>query len=344
MVGYLKNIELFFKIFFVFLIKKLIAKPHSIKINLISIKKKSGLESVLKRIKLEINKKYPSSIIKEIYLDNQKLLKKKFQSDINIWIGNPDIVNLAIKKYSNQINLNKYNIGSWFWELDKLPIKWRITNLIIDEIWVFSDFNKYIFLKYFKNIKKINLPLKKIKPLKQIESKKIKYLISFDYDSYFERKNPLAGIKSFKEAFKKDEDVQLIIKTRNHTKHKYFHNKLIKNINNDSRIKLIPKEMNQLNYETLLNSIHCYISLHRSEGLGLGIMEAIENNKKIVATSYSGNVDFINYKNVIPISYKLIDVKMGEYPYFKNCKWAEPNIDEASKALKKVYYSLKKNI
>ena len=83
-------------------------------------------------------------------------------------------------------------------------------------------------------------------------------------------------------------------------------------------------------------SCDCYVSLHRAEGLGMDPMEAMALCKPVIITNYSGSTDYTTNQNAIPIDYELVDVKPGEYVKFKNQVWAEPNIQQASEAMRKL--------
>jgi glycosyltransferase involved in cell wall biosynthesis len=168
-------------------------------------------------------------------------------------------------------------------------------------------------------------------------------LFIFDFYSDVERKNPFTTIETFKKTFKNNEDSILIIKTHNGNKQEIEN--LFQFIGNDHRIKLINETYNSKNLNILMNACDVYISLHRSEGLGLTLKESILLEKPTLCTNYSGNVDFclpewselVDYK-LVPVNekslYKKIIVTKNE-PI-----WADPNIDDAVDKLTKIYNNL----
>jgi glycosyltransferase involved in cell wall biosynthesis len=87
--------------------------------------------------------------------------------------------------------------------------------------------------------------------------------------------------------------------------------------------------------KNLVRCCDCFVSLHRSEGYGKGLAEAMFLGKPVVATGYSGNLDFTNEADPCLVPYSLINVEEGQYPYARGQVWAEPDIDHA------VYYMLK---
>ena len=99
----------------------------------------------------------------------------------------------------------------------------------------------------------------------------------------------------------------------------------------------------QLSFEEmrgLLQCADCYVSLHRSEGLGLGMAESMYLGKPVIATAYSGNLEFMNNENSCLVSYSKIAVSDGEYLDQKNQVWADANILEASKYMQKIFSDL----
>jgi glycosyltransferase involved in cell wall biosynthesis len=86
----------------------------------------------------------------------------------------------------------------------------------------------------------------------------------------------------------------------------------------------------------LINSCDAYVSLHRAEGFGLGLAESMFFSKPVIATGYSGNLDFMNNKNSCIVPYKLIKLKKNAYPFWENQFWAEPSIADAGRYMKKL--------
>jgi glycosyltransferase involved in cell wall biosynthesis len=81
--------------------------------------------------------------------------------------------------------------------------------------------------------------------------------------------------------------------------------------------------------KNLLRCSDCFISLHRSEGFGLGLSEAMSLGKPTIATRYGGNVDFMNESNSCLVDYKLEPVGDNCYPHWQGQYWAEADVDQA---------------
>lgn len=307
------------------------------------------------KIKSKVNYNNFELHIKKNAYDNRKH-NKRFSYDYNIFSVNPDILYKFVLNNSLSSWTKKYNIGFWFWELEKFPISWLYSFKIVDEVWVNTDFVKNSIKKYFKNTIKIpffvNLSSYKLINIRKdfgLNSSSFIFLFSFDYLSSFHRKNPIAVIESFLMTFKTNQNVKLIIKSINSLHDRDNHNLLIKYAKNCKNILFYDQDLSDDVMKNLLYSVDCYISLHRSEGLGLGIAESMAMGKPVIATAYSGNLEFMNSENSLLVKYKLIKVRKNQYFSHINQFWAEPSIKDASKKMelifsdKKLRDSLSKN-
>jgi glycosyltransferase involved in cell wall biosynthesis len=86
----------------------------------------------------------------------------------------------------------------------------------------------------------------------------------------------------------------------------------------------------------LVAAADCMVSLHRSEGLGLHLAEAMWLGRPTIASGYSGNLDFMNDDNSLLIDFELVNIERGEGVYPAIAKWADPNLDQAADALRRV--------
>lgn len=239
----------------------------------------------------------------------------------------------------------KYNIGYWFWELAKHPDSWKYAAMFVDEVWVSSEFNLISMQGLHDNVFKIPMGVFPAKPCGSINLNKLKipqdsfkFLFIFDFFSSFERKNPLATIEAFLLAFPdRDSNVNLIIKSTNGSHFPHQLSQLKTYALKDPRIILIDFLISNEELICLIESSNAYVSLHRSEGFGMGLAEAMLMGKPTIATGYSGNLEFMNSQNSFLVPYQLRPLKEGEYPNWQNQFWAEPSISEASNILKIVF-------
>lgn len=266
-----------------------------------------------------------------------------------------------------------YNIGYFPWEIDYIDSKFKYCFNFIDEVWVYSEFVKQIFEKFFKkvklkisvkvmNVNHIDISVKSNKTRKDFNLPEDKFLFYFTFDPYssIPRKNPIATIKAFKDAFKdQNKNVALVVKMKKITQDLYNLNKeycdeFNKEINDD-RIIIIDETLSYPDILALANCCDCLISLHRSEGLGLNILEALELGKPTITTNYSANVEFAHepkYKDLCYfVGYKMIPVECDLYKSFLQCsrknkhlpQWADADIGHAGKLISGVYQKYKLN-
>ena len=196
---------------------------------------------------------------------------------------------------------------------------------------------RYPFIKNW-SIKKSSVSVRKFY---QIPQKCYVVFFNFDYASCYERKNPEGVLMAFSLAFQNEKNVRLVIKTN----HSNVYPDKVKRLMNvvevlgiSDRIIFVDNFVSKNEMMELINSCDCYISLHRGEGLGLGMLEAMYLGKPVIATNYSGNTEFMNKENSLLVDYRMVDADVKDFPvYAKVEKWAEPDINQASMYLKKLY-------
>lgn len=264
----------------------------------------------------------------------------------NLFCCNPDcdltdFINIEKKK-------GKKNIGLWAWEIEILPENWKTYSELFDEIWTISEFTKGIFEKELPNkvIKSLNIPGSPFKTLdKKVckESFKIDsdtFVCSFIFDSFSDinRKNPLHVIDSFESSLG-NEDSVLIIKCQNLGEE---NKKLLLSYPKTDKVKFIFETYSdeQMNY--LFCATDLYISLHRSEGSGLTIMEALSLGIPCLVTNYGGCLDFCLTEFCELVDYKLIEITNDIWyknNFFKDKTvfWANPSVTDAKNKIRKIF-------
>lgn len=242
---------------------------------------------------------------------------------------------------------NKYVIGQWFWELEYFPPSMHMGFNYVNEVWSPTEFITKAIDKYAPNTVKVNkmqLPL--LAPEYDTEINKIDigvepdrymFFFTFSFYSMVNRKNPAAIINAFKKAFKPNEGPVLVIKSANGDKHYSKLKELQALTEGRTDIKIIDKVLEPTKLAALLNITDCYVSLHRSEGLGLSIAEAMALGKPVIATNYSGNTEFMNDYVSLLMPWDYVDVGMGNDVYPPTAKWAEVDVIAASQAMRYVY-------
>ena len=249
--------------------------------------------------------------------------------------------------------VGRYNIGYWPWELGHWPKDWEMMLDLVDEVWVSSQHsfdsirsvcNKPLYLmpmavelgrvKNFGSLVKTRLHFKL--PL----TAKL-FCFAFDLNSYVDRKNPKACLDAFLKAFPKTEfksnEVGLVIKVNKPRMLNETWLELKKIARSDRRIHIIEQTLDRAELLALYQSCNCYVSLHRAEGFGMGMAEALQLGLHVICSGYSGNVDFCHAPQADLVKYRLVRVKKGQYPYARGQVWAEPNIKHAAQLMRKFY-------
>ena len=166
------------------------------------------------------------------------------------------------------------------------------------------------------------------------------FAFGFDLNSMIARKNPQAVLEAFQNAFvdapQSEYNVGLVIKTFPPRRPEPLWDELKEIASADSRITIIEADLDREGILALYGCCDVFVSLHRSEGLGLGLAEALQLGLDIIATDYGGNADFCTGPLAHPIDYKLIPVNQGEYPHYEGMVWAEPNLQQASAVMRQV--------
>jgi glycosyltransferase involved in cell wall biosynthesis len=166
---------------------------------------------------------------------------------------------------------------------------------------------------------------------------KFVFYFSFDFRSYASRKNPLAAVAAFRRAFpRRNASAALLLKTIGSDWLLEERDRLLEAIDGDPRILLIDREFTRPRAIALLALSDCFLSLHRSEGFGRGPAEAMLLGKPVIVTDYSGTADFATPATTLLIDYKLVPVADEEYPGASGQVWAEPDIDQAAAAMRRI--------
>ena len=263
------------------------------------------------------------------------------------------------------LSLGRYSISAWFWETSTWPSPWEKLFQFIDASWAFSSLIHQALLPHCEKnnvlLEKARFPaeISTEEILQRADSKqyyrskfnlpvnKIIFIFSFDPKSQIERKNPAACIKVFHDAFgdifseNHRTDVCLVIKTFKPETNTHDWDRLLRIASSDSRIILVVESLERSNLLELYSCCDVFLSLHRSEGYGLGIAEALQLGLKVVVTGYGGNIDFCKFSSAYLIDYKLVPIPRGSYPLSIGHFWAEPDLANAVQVCQQVVIDVK---
>jgi glycosyltransferase involved in cell wall biosynthesis len=264
--------------------------------------------------------------------------------DVNVVCVNADQTPQFAADAGTAFFEGRHTAGFWFWELEQFPSTMHAAFDHVDEVWTATRFvASGIRAIGRRPVFTVPLPIPVPSCSPQVTRSSLglsagfMFLFMFDFFSVVERKNPIGLINAFARAFRPSEGPILVIKTINGASR----------LNDVECVRAVARDRPDIfivdNYysaeqkNSLLGLCDCYVSLHRSEGLGLTMGEAMGLGKPVIATAYSGNLDFMTPDNSYLVDYVQDAVPAGCTPYPKGAPWADPSIDQAAEYMRRVY-------
>jgi glycosyltransferase involved in cell wall biosynthesis len=269
-------------------------------------------------------------------------ITNEFKYNINLILINPDGIADFFDTISKGASESRYNIGFLYWELPEFPDSFTRDFNKFDEIWTASKFVADSIMK------KTELPVFCLPCCVTVEYKKefnrkhfnlpndkFLFLMMYDVKSVQERKNPIAVIKAFQLAFNDNLDVTLVIKI-NGSHDMSIEDDLTQAVLHCENIMFVFGTFDKIEVNSLINCCDAFVSLHRSEGFGLGPAEAMYLGKPAILTNWSGNTDYMTDDNCCPVDYKIVEIEKDYGSYKKGNHWAEPSIEHAASYMKRL--------
>jgi hypothetical protein len=222
-----------------------------------------------------------------------------------------------------------------------LPAGFDAAFALVDEIWTNSDYVTSV-LAAGSPVPVVTLPQPVLPPAVAPRAPDLglpdafTFLFTFDFFSTGRRKNPIGLIEAFARAFGDEDGAQLVIKTFNGDAKPESLQAVLRAAEGRAGVHVIDRFLPAEEKNALLAAADCYVSLHRSEGFGLSLAEAMLLGKPVVATGYSGNLQFMTPANSWLAGYELVPVGEGVEMYPADALWAEPDLDHASALMREV--------
>ncbi len=253
----------------------------------------------------------------------------------------PVIFSLGFKRF-----IETYNIGYWAWELEDIPREWKKAIRYMNAIFTPSTFTSNAIQRNTnKSVYTVMHPVKvesaKINPLirANLNIPKDAFVVSsiFSFGSALERKNPQALIQTFNLAFQHNENAFLILKSNAGSEEEKREIQSL--IAGNQKILLIDALWSKEDILGLIKTSNLYASLHRSEGFGLTIAEAMLLDVPVMVTNWSGSADFCNktYCSLIDCSLIPVESSHPEFSGLSSLTWADANVVQASNVLSDMY-------
>ena len=259
---------------------------------------------------------------------------------VNLLCVNPDVLETWAAGVAPSFFAGRHTIGFWWWEVLRVPDHFRPSFDLVDEIWCGSQFVLDAFAAVSpKPTVKVQIPVvvPPVTPMTRAElgaPEDFLFLFLFDFNSALARKNPLGLVEAFTRAFEPGDGASLLIKSINAENHPESAARLRAAIDPLPHVHLLDRYFSAAERFALLDSADCYVSLHRSEGFGLTPAESMFLGKPVIATGWSGNLDFMTHENSYLVDYELVPVgaRGRALPRRRRLGGAEPRSRRAADA------------
>ena len=270
---------------------------------------------------------------------------------VDLYFLNLNELHVVPDSYLRPIGRRRHVIASWYWELAGIPTAQHDQISRVDEIWVASQFVASVFRGYTST--PVHVVPCVVEPVAEgslsradfgLPEDRCLYFFNFDASSTLARKNPGAVVEAYRRAFstrERAEEVGLVMKTLNLSalpEARLMLESAVASVGGT----VVDADLPPAEVAALTAACDVYVSLHRGEGFGLGIAEAMALGRPAIATAYSGNLDFMDVSNSCPVGYAMTAVDGGqlrfnpdaEHVYTPGQLWAEPDVDEAARRMR----------
>jgi hypothetical protein len=234
-----------------------------------------------------------------------------------------------------------YNVIVPAWELPAYPKEWAKQLRRFDEVWALSAFIRDSLAGAGIGAplvgQSVQMSAGPYMPRRHFGIRESAFvLLNFlDLSSYATRKNPQAVLELMDRILQDQPflDIQLVLKVKNGEQ---AAGEWAASLRPDPRIKIIDTPLDSFALAGLINCCDCFVSLHRAEGFGRGLGEAMMLGRLAMGTGWSGNVDFMTSENSLLVRHRMVKLKRDSYPHWRGQSWAEPDIDHAVELLRPV--------
>jgi glycosyltransferase involved in cell wall biosynthesis len=236
----------------------------------------------------------------------------------------------------------RYTIGFWWWEVTTFPERSLGALDLVDEVWVGSEHVAAALRPVSKvPVVTVRIPVTTA-PIVPYSREHLGlpegylFLFMFDFHSVIERKNPIAIVEAFRTAFAPGSGMSLVIKCINRESRPDEYDRLRLAARGHPDVHIIDRYVSAQEKDAMVAASDCYVSLHRSEGFGLTPAEAMYLGKPVIATGFSGNLEYMTPENSYLVDYTLKPIGSGHDPYPPDGEWADPDTDHAARLMREV--------
>ena len=265
---------------------------------------------------------------------------------LNVFHINGDEVEQSLAHTAARRKPGSYDIIYPAWELSRYPQEWARQLERFDEVWAPSRFIRDSIASSV-SVPVYHMPLACEVILSSFLGRRYfglrentyAFLFFFDLRSYTSRKNPAAVIEAFRRLRKARPfaETTLVIKVNGAVENPDGFERVRDEARDlGDRVLFLRQTMTDNDVKNLVRCCDCFVSLHRSEGFGRGMAEAMYLGRPVVATGYSGNMDFCDEETALLVRFSMVPVAEGEYPHAPGQEWADPDPGHAAELMAKL--------
>jgi hypothetical protein len=263
--------------------------------------------------------------------------------DFNLFCVNADMQPAVVAAAGPRFFADRRSAGLWFWEVSTFPPSWFRSFDSLDDVWVATEHIAAALRPVAPvPVRTVRMPIVPVPPaaIGRAElgmPEGFCFLFVFDYRSVFRRKNPLGVVRAFCQAFGPGEGPSLVIKSVSGQEFPAEREALRAAAAERPDIHLAEDTVSAEAKNAMIARCDCFVSLHRAEGLGLTMAEAMYFGRPVIATGYSGNLDFMTAENSFLVRHEMVPIGPGAAPYPAEGEWAEPDLDHAAELMRRVF-------
>ncbi|CUX40569.1 Glycosyl transferases group 1 [Clostridium sp. C105KSO15] len=279
------------------------------------------------------------------YQQYENKISSDLPYNINLIHINPHELGLAFQQTHEKIWNGRYNIGFWLWELEDFPDEWVPSFHCVDEVWTPSRFItdsiqrktdlKVVTIPYHIELEVPSKGKYEYRESFHLPADKFLFLMMYDRTSMTERKNPEAVMEAFQIAFTKDEEAGLVIKINNSSEKEI--NMIRSMIPEHKNVYFITETLERHQVNELIYCVDAIVSLHRAEGFGLVLAEAMLLGTPTIATNWSSNTEFMTKETACMVDAEMVTLDRDIGSFKKGNRWAEPDVKQAAGYMRRLY-------